>query len=139
MRWQQALSDYIYYLKLERGLSQNSINSYALDIEKLIRYIDSNAINATPLTIDAELIKLFVYDISKVVNQRSQSRTLSGLRSFFDFLIFENYRDTNPMTLIESPKIGRKLPDTLSTAEIDLLISKIDLSHPQGERNKPYV
>ncbi len=139
MTWQQALNDYIYYLKLERGLSQNSINSYALDIEKLIRYIDSNAINATPLTIDAELIKLFVYDISKLVNQRSQSRTLSGLRSFFDFLIFENYRDTNPLTLIESPKIGRKLPDTLSTAEIDLLISKIDLSHPQGERNRAII
>jgi len=139
MNWNQALNDYSYYLKLERGLSQNSINSYVLDIKKLIKYIDINSIGTSPIAIDTEIIKQFIYEVSKVINERSQSRMISGLRSFFDFLIFEDYRQTNPLTLIESPKIGRKLPDTLSTDEIDTLITQIDLSHPQGERNRAII
>lgn len=139
MNWKQALTDYTYYLKLERGLSQNSINSYVLDVKKLIKYLDSNSIDISPIAIDADTIKQFIYEISKSINERSQSRIISGLRSFFDFLVFEDYRSTNPLTLIESPKIGRKLPDTLSTDEIDLLIAQIDLSHPQGERNRAII
>jgi integrase/recombinase XerD len=72
----------------------------------------------------------------KKVNPRSQARIISGFRSFFVYLIFENYRETNPTDLIEAPKIGRKLPDTLSEYEINELISAVDLSHPQGERNR---
>ena len=72
----------------------------------------------------------------KTINARSQSRLISGLRSFFSYLVFEDYRETNPLDHIESPKIGRKLPDTLSTKEIDQLIAAIDLSKPQGERNR---
>ncbi|NNK82535.1 MAG: tyrosine recombinase, partial [Flavobacteriaceae bacterium] len=89
--------------------------------------------------IDNETVQDFVYAIAKEVNARSQSRIISGLRSFFDYLNFEDYRKTNPLELIESPKIGRKLPDTLSTEEIDLLISEIDLSSPQGERNRAII
>ena len=81
-------------------------------------------------------IQQFIYDVAKKVNPRSQARIISGLRSFFDYLIFEDYRETNPTDLIEAPKIGRKLPDTLSEDEINELISAIDLSHPQGERNR---
>ena len=81
----------------------------------------------------------FIYHIAKEVNARSQSRIISGLRSFFDFLIFENYRETNPLELIEAPKIGRKLPDTLSISEIDLIINSIDLSNAQGERNRAII
>lgn len=139
MNWTQALHDYTYYLKLERGLSQNSINSYALDIKKLIKFIEINKIKESPLSIDSEIIQKFIYETAKTVNPRSQSRIISGLRSFFDFLIFEGYRKTNPLSLIESPKVGRKLPDTLSTEEIDLLIQQIDLSHPQGERNRAII
>ena len=73
------------------------------------------------------------------MNARSQARIISGLKSFFNYLIFEDYRETNPLELIESPRIGRKLPDTLTTKEIDLLINVIDLSHPQGERNRAII
>lgn len=139
MKWKQALQDYQYYLKLERGLSENSIQSYALDIKKLIKYLESNVIQVSPLEIDSEIVQQFIYEIAKIVNARSQSRTISGLRSFFDYLIFEDYRKSNPLDLIEAPKIGRKLPDTLSTEEIDLIIAEIDLSHPQGERNRAII
>jgi integrase/recombinase XerD len=88
------------------------------------------------LIIDDVVIQQFIYKVSNDLNPRSQSRLISGLRSFFDYLIFEDYRKTNPTDLIETPKIGRKLPDTISTKEIDLIIGQIDLSHPQGERNR---
>lgn len=136
MKWQNALKDYKYYLKIERGLSQNSIDNYSLDVVKLIAFLDENEYRLTPLSIEKETIQEFIYHISKQVNARSQSRIISGLRSFFNYLVFEDYKETNPLDLIESPKIGRKLPDTLSTSEIDKLISAIDLSNAQGERNR---
>ena len=136
MNWQHAIKDYQMYLKIERGLSKNTIISYTKDLEKLYSFITENNIVNTPVTIDAETIKLFIYDVAKKVNPRSQARIISGLRSFFDYLIFEDYRETNPTDLIETPKIGRKLPDTLSEEEINELINAIDLSHPQGERNR---
>lgn len=136
MKWQHALKDYQLYLKIERGLSKNSIESYSLDIKKLIDYLENNNIVVSPITISSDTIQQFIYEIAKVVNERTQSRIISGLRSFFSFLIFEDYRETNPLDLIESPKIGRKLPDTLSEIEIDRLIGAIDLSKPEGERNR---
>jgi integrase/recombinase XerD len=81
-------------------------------------------------------VQQFIYEVAKGVNARSQSRIISGLRSFFNYLIFEDYRADNPLELIESPKIGRKLPDTLAEEEIDQIISAIDLSKPEGERNR---
>ena len=139
MKWSKAIQDYQYYLQLERGLSDNSIANYTLDVKKLITYLESNTINISPIDIDNDVIQRFIYDIAKEVNARSQSRIISGLRSFFDYLIFEDYRKTNPLELIESPKIGRKLPDTLSVEEIDTIISEIDLSTPQGERNRAII
>ena len=136
MKWQHALKDYQLYLKIERGLSKNSIESYSLDIKKLIDYLENHNITVSPISISSEVIQQFIYEIAKVVNERTQSRMISGLRSFFSFLIFEDYRETNPLDLIESPKIGRKLPDTLSEFEIDNLIGAIDLSKPEGERNR---
>jgi len=136
MKWQNAVNDYKFYLKIERGLSQNSINSYTSDVKKLIRFLEENSINISPLKIDEEIIQKFIYYSAKLINARSQSRLISGIRNFFDYLIFENYIETNPTQLIESPKIGRRLPDTLSTKEIDLIIGQIDLSNPQGERNR---
>lgn len=136
MKWLNALKDYQLYLKIERGLSKNSIDNYALDVKKLIAYLEDHHINESPLTISTEILQQFNYEIAKVVNERTQSRILSGLRSFFSFLIFEDYRASNPLDLIESPKIGRKLPDTLSEFEIDNLIGAIDLSTPEGERNR---
>jgi integrase/recombinase XerD len=136
MKWQDALKDYQLYLKIERGLSKNSVDSYSLDIKKLIDFLEKNNITVSPISISSEIIQQFIYEIAKIVNERTQSRIISGLRSFFSFLIFEDYRETNPLDLIESPKIGRKLPDTLSEFEIDNLIGAIDLSKPEGERNR---
>ncbi|NCP51738.1 MAG: tyrosine recombinase, partial [Flavobacteriales bacterium] len=136
MKWEHALKDYQLYLKIERGLSKNSIDNYALDVKKLLVYLETYQISVSPIDISSEIIQQFIYDLAKVVNERTQSRIISGLRSFFGFLVFEDYRQTNPLELIESPKIGRKLPDTLSEYEIDTLIGAIDLSKPEGERNR---
>ncbi|RLD29143.1 MAG: site-specific tyrosine recombinase XerD [Bacteroidetes bacterium] len=139
MKWAQALQDYNHYLKIERGLSQNSIHSYKQDVKKMILYLEDNNIEVSPIKIDSETIQQFIYTIAKELNARSQSRLISGLRSFFDYLIFEDYRTTNPLALIESPKIGRKIPDTLTIQEIDKIVSAIDLSKPQGERNRAII
>lgn len=141
MKWHHALNDYKLYLKIERGLSQNSITNYEFDIKKLIQYLDEHNINVSPIDISNDVIQPFVYELSKVLNPRSQSRLISGLRSFFSYLIFEDYRKTNPLDHIESPKIGRKLPDTLSIEDIDKLIAAIDLSKTYngiyiGERDR---
>lgn len=136
MKWSSAIKKYQTYLKIERGLSKNTIESYTRDLHKLVYFIEENTINTNPISIDDQIIKKFIYDAAKKVNPRSQARIISSLRSFFDYLIFEEYRDTNPTDLIETPKIGRKLPDTLTENEINDLISAVDLSHPQGERNR---
>ncbi|UKM64262.1 site-specific tyrosine recombinase XerD [Flavobacteriaceae bacterium GSB9] len=136
MKWQNALKDYQLYLKIERGLSPNSISNYALDVKKLISFTEENEITISPIDIHTATIQNFIYHTAKKVNARSQSRLISGLRSFFDYLVFEDYRKDNPLELIESPKTGRKLPDTLSEEEIDQIIKAIDLSKPEGERNR---
>lgn len=134
--WQSYIKEYQNYLRLERGLSKNTIENYSFDIEKLVLFLEQHNIKVSPLQINEETIQQFIYDISSKVNARSQSRIISGLKSFFNYLIFEDYRNDTPFELIEVPKIGRKLPDTLATEEIDALISAIDLSTPEGERNK---
>ncbi|MFS4481697.1 site-specific tyrosine recombinase XerD [Hyunsoonleella sp. 2307UL5-6] len=136
MKWNHLIRDYRLYLKIERGLSQNSIDSYGLDIERLVSYLEANGISISPIAISSDIIQQFIYESAKSLNARSQSRLISGLKSFFSYLIFEDYRTDNPLELIESPKIGRKLPDTLSEEEIDAIIEAIDLSKPQGERNR---
>ncbi len=136
MKWEIYLKDYQLYLKIERGLSSNSIEAYVRDVKKLVRFLEANNMPITALLINEEHIQQFIYYTAKTINVRSQARLISGLRNFFDYLVFENYRETNPTQLIESPKIGRKLPDTLSTHEIDLIIGQIDLSTPEGERNR---
>ncbi len=117
-------------------MSDNTVVGYEQDVNKLITYLDENSIDAGPADIGEETLQHFIYDSSKKTNPRSQARLLSGLRNFFDYLIFDGKRKDNPTDLIESPKIGRKLPDFLSTSEIDAILSVIDLSTPEGERNK---
>ncbi len=136
MKWQNALLDYQHYLKIERGLSENTISSYILDVQKLVDFLDVHQITISPVDILQETLQQFVHDLAKTVNPRSQARIISGLRGFFSYLVFEDYRADNPMDLIETPKIGRKLPDTLSVSEINDLISAIDLSKNEGERNR---
>ena len=134
--WQSYIKEYQNYLKLERGLSKNTIDNYTFDVEKLVLFLTQKEINVSPIQITEEVIQQFIYEMASQVNPRSQSRLISGLKSFFNYLIFEDYRNDTPLELIEVPKTGRKLPDTLSTIEIDSLIQAIDLSTPEGERNK---
>lgn len=139
MNWQQAIKDYQNYLKIERGLSPNSIVNYTMDLEKLQSYLDEYSIAEKPVHIRRETVQEFIYSIAKVVTPRTQARIISGLKGFFNYLVFEDYREDNPMDLIETPKIGRKLPDTLSETEINSLIAAIDLSKPEGERNRAII
>ena len=136
MKWNESILDYSHYLKIERGLSYHTIQNYIRDVKKLVYFLDEEKISSSPIGINEELIQKFIYIIAKEISPRSQARIISGLRSYFNYLIFENYRASNPTDLIETPKIGVKLPDTLSEQEINSLISAIDLSKAEGERNR---
>jgi len=136
MKWSELLDSFKNYLLLERGLSKNSIHSYILDVKKLVGFLENNDIQESASSIEADHIKQFVYEIAKSVKAPTQARIISGLRSFFDFVVLEEFRKDNPMNLIESPRIGRRLPDTLSYEEVDTLIRSIDLSTSTGERNR---
>ena len=136
MNWNSYIKSYQSYLKIERGMSKNTIENYSFDIERLRVYLDSNGMDYSPVKITQEIIQQFIYTLSSQVNARSQARIISGLKSFFGYLIFEDYRADNPLELIETPKIGRKLPDTLSITEIDAIIAAIDLATNEGERNR---
>ena len=136
MKWNDSIIDYSHFLKIERGLSFHTIQNYLRDVKKLISYLEKEYKHSSPIEINEEVIQKFVYEIAKEISPRSQARIISGLRSYFDYLIFENYRESNPTDLIEAPKIGVKLPDTLSEQEINSLISAIDLSKGEGERNR---
>ena len=136
MNWSSFIKSYQSYLRIESGLSKNTIDNYSFDIERLCLFLEDNSIVVSPVLIKEETLQQFIYNISKEVNPRSQARIISGLKSFFGYLIFEDYRSDNPLELIESPRIGRKLPDTLSIADIDRLIAAVDLSTAEGERNR---
>lgn len=136
MIWSELLVAFKNYLLLERGLSKNSINNYLLDVQKLIGYLETHSIHESASQIQADQVKQFIYEISKSVKPPTQARIISGLRSFFDFVVLEDLRKDNPMNLIESPKLGRRLPETLSYEEVDSLIQSIDLSTTTGERNR---
>ncbi|MGE4347579.1 MAG: tyrosine recombinase [Flavobacteriaceae bacterium] len=141
MNWESYIKDYKNYLKIERGVSKNSVENYLFDVRRLCRFLEENNIDVSPIKINEEQIQYFIYEISKEVNPRSQSRIISGLKSFFNYLIFEDYRKVNPLELIEAPKIGRKLPDVLSLEDIDNLIGAIrfdvdEESRKLAHRNK---
>lgn len=132
MDWDEAISEFKSYLKLEKSLSDNTVNSYLSDLSKLTEYTKT-----PPVQIGREEVESFVYDYSKKgFSERSQSRLISSLKSFFNFLRWDGRREDSPVELLESPRLQMKLPDTLSENEINTLIGTIDLSLPQGERNR---
>ena len=135
MKWNVAINDFKNYLKIERNLSLNTIESYLFDVKKLIVYLKKNKINKEPLTLDSEIIKEFIYHISKEIKPQTQARIISGLRRFYDYLILEELIEINPMKNIETPKIGVHLPTTLTLKEIDKMISNIKLTSKTGIRN----
>ena len=137
MLWSSYINGFEVYLKLERNLSNSSIESYSRDVNKLRQYFTE--IKQEPISIqEIELIHLqefiaWIYDLG--LGARSQARLISGIKSFFNYLLLEKVIQINPSELLETPKIGRKLPDTLSVEEIDSLVNAIDRSTPEGERN----
>lgn len=136
--WIRYINEYKNYLRIERGLSANTIENYAFDIQKLVGYLSASNIDVSPVTITDDIIQQFVYSISGELSPRSRARIISGLKNFFGYLIFEDYRKDTPMDLIEVPKIGRKLPDTLSTKDIDDLINAIENVEDKEGRNAFY-
>ena len=139
MNWRQALEDYKTYLKIERGMTSHTIDNYVHDVNALVSFIENSNIEATPLNIEKKSIEEFLYQEGKKKAATTQARRLSGLKSFFNYLIFESYRENNPADLFESPKLGRKLPEVLTVDEIEKLITQIDLRHPQGHRNRAII
>ncbi|MGV4460902.1 site-specific tyrosine recombinase/integron integrase [Ornithobacterium rhinotracheale] len=136
MSWEQTLQDYKAHLSLERNLSENTISNYLRDLQKLQNMFPDN----NPEELTAEELRLFNYKIGEQYAARSQARILSGVRAFYNFLEEEkNDTKPNPTELISSPKIGRKLPDTLSLEEINKIVENIDLSQKHGERNKAII
>ncbi|MFN7328797.1 MAG: site-specific tyrosine recombinase XerD, partial [Bacteroidota bacterium] len=128
------------YLKLERSLSQNSIDAYVRDVEKLDQFIEIKKLDISPLKITSKHLQSFLEYINELgMSSYSQARILSGLKAFYKFLIFEELISADPTALIEGPKIGRKLPDTLDYSEIEKLLAAIDLSTPEGGRNRAMI
>ena len=135
MNWQGVIKSFSGYMKLERGLSDNTVASYRSDLKKIGAWAESKA--SKPLALTAQDIKDYLDHLhGEGITARSQSRALSTLRSLYRFLLLEEWIKTDPTELIDSPKIGRPLPDVLSEDDIDRIISAIDLSKPEGERNR---
>ena len=135
MSWETSIKGFKSYLQIERSLSDNSVQAYIRDVKKFANYailIELSELNVTRIDISNFLAQINQEDISS----RSQARIISGIKAFYKYLIMEDYLKINPTELIESPKIGLKLPDTLSLIEIDKLIAAVDLSNKQGERNR---
>ena len=140
LTWKQSFRNFETYLRLEKSLSGNSVEAYLNDVGKLEKYFIENKKDISPVTISYTDLKAFLaWYGSNNKNTRTQSRVLSGVRAFFRFLLIEGEIDENPASLIESPKIGLKLPEVLSISEIDRIIEVIDLSKPEGHRNKAII
>lgn len=137
MKWEDSKKGFESFLRLEKSLSANSVAAYINDINKLMMFLDESYKKLPPEKVKLEHLKSFVEHINnRGVSPRTQARTISGIKSFFKFLLMEGKIVADPTSLLESPKIGRKLPDVLSMEEIDMLIDAIELNKPEGQRNK---
>ncbi|MCK9413351.1 MAG: site-specific tyrosine recombinase XerD [Prolixibacteraceae bacterium] len=137
MNWTESKKGYETFLRLEKSLSQNSVSAYVNDIHKLISFVEEHYPGLSPEAIKLVQLRKFVEWMNgNGVSPRTQARTISGVKSYFKFLLIEEVVENDPTTLLESPKIGRKLPDVLSDEEINRLIDAVDLEKPEGLRNK---
>ena len=137
MNWQAAIKEFKTYLKLERSLSLNSIIAYSNDLEKLHQYSDLQIIKKSPTDFSLDDLRGFITWVNELgMIPSTQSRIISGIKAFYKFLLMEDLITTDPSELLETPKVQRKLPDTLNIHEIDKMIAAIDLSKPEGVRNK---
>ncbi len=140
VEWKNEVKEFLIFLKLEKAVSPNTISAYAADLEKLLRYFDEKQILVSPKDVDLKILEDFLLHIStENLSARTQARLISGIRAFFRFLLIEDKIETDPTELLEFPKIGRKLPDVLTIFEIDAMEAAIDLSKPEGHRNKAMI
>jgi len=135
--WNKNIYNFEIFLKLEKSLSPNSVSAYIHDIHMLTQYLEGAHIEKEPSKIELSDLRKFVQYISELgVTPRTQARVISGIKAFYIYLMIEEVIEVNPTTLLETPKIGKKLPIVLSVEEIDRLLAAIDLSKPEGQRNK---
>jgi len=140
MNWSHYITQFKQYLKLERSLSANTLEAYIHDVTKFEQFLALRQINIDALETNESHLQDFLEYVNELgLSAYSQARILSGLKAFFRYLMFEDYIKHDPTTLIDGPKIGRKLPDTLDYHEIETLLSAIDLSTPEGARNRAII
>jgi integrase/recombinase XerD len=140
MSWKNYIKEFRSHILFEKSLSENTFESYQRDVKKLVSFLEMNKNKSTPSKIKTEEIREFIQWIAEMgMSAKSQARIISSLKSFFNYLVIENVIIESPAHNIENPKIGTYLPETLTITEIDKLISSIDLSHPQGNRNKAII
>ena len=137
MSWQPYIKDFRMFLQLEKSLSANSIEAYTRDIEKLVRFMELQYDSLSPVRVELHHLTSFLVWVNELgLSARSQARIISGIKSFYKFLLLEDVIETDPTTLLETPRIGRKLPEVLNHEEVELILAQIDLSSPAGRRNK---
>lgn len=135
--WEQHIKHFSNYLKLERSLSGNSIEAYVRDIEKLRQFMEMTHQEVSAVKVTGKHLHGFLTYVNELgLSAHSQARILSGVKAFYKYLLFEEMIDKDPTQLIEGPKLGRKLPDTLSYPEIENILEAIDMSSPEGSRNR---
>src|SRR5688572_15441460 len=135
--WEPYKKGFKAYLQLERSLSDNSIQAYQSDLDKLTQFLLNNDLKKAPSEIELTHLQQFVKWIAELgMMQTSQARIISALRTFYKYCLLEDISTTDPTALLEAPKLKRALPDVLSLEEIEKIIGSIDLSTPEGTRNK---
>lgn len=137
MTWSEAIENYANYLRFEKNASENTIGAYVSDLQKLQDFAEQNLMNITPITISYEHLQEFLYQVSKInYSERTQARWISSIKGFFSFLLEDELREDNPSALLETPKLGLYLPDTLSLEEIEKLISATEENTDLAKRNR---
>ena len=139
MNWDSSFENFKNYLKLERGLSINSIKSYEYDLNLFKNFIQSNKMSDTPFNCKPETVKNYLYNNLSNKKSRSQARSISAIKSYFNYLIFEGHIKKSPISDIESPKLENKLPDVLTEIEIEELIKSFDIKENFGQRNRTII
>lgn len=135
--WENEIEGYTYYIKLEKKLSDNTVEAYLRDLRQMAAYMESEFSISDPEQVREQHVESFLaYLYDKGVEKTTQARVLSGIKSFFTYLLINDRIDSLPTEFIDTPKIGRKLPDVLSAAEVDAMLDGIDLSLPFGQRNR---
>ena len=137
MTWNEAIENYANYLRFEKNASENTIEAYVSDLQKLQNFAEQNLASVTPITISYEHLQEFLYQVSKInYSERTQARWISSIKGFFSFLLEDELREDNPSALLETPKLGLYLPDTLSLEEIEKLISATEENTDLAKRNR---